>query len=152
MDEYITKATEIALSATCKRSKCGSVIVRDDIIIGIGFNSPSGNLEQQRRCTYEKSTLHRKVTDKTCCMHAEQRAIIHALKTNSDKIKGSKLYFMRLNKEDKPEHSGAPYCTICSKMALDVGIKEFVLMHKEGLRVYDTKEYNQLSLIYNQDN
>lgn len=44
--------------------------------------------------------------------------------------------------------AGKPYCTICSKMALDVGIAEFVLWHEEGITVYDTKEYNELSFQY----
>lgn len=147
---FFSKAAEVALSATCKRSKCGSIIVKDNVIIGTGFNSPVASLEEQRRCTFDKSALHRKITDKTCCMHAEQRAIMDALRTNSDKLVGARLYFIRLDEESKPVVSRQPYCTICSKMALDVGITEFVLLHADGLKIYDTKEYNLLSLKFNQ--
>lgn len=147
--EYIAKAAEIALNSTCERSRCGSLIVQNDEIIGSGFNSPPQNSEEQRRCSYPKDSYHPKVTDKTCCVHAEQRAIMDALRNNPDKIAGSRLYFIRLDKDGTYSktvvQSGKPYCTMCSKMSLDVGIKEFVLKHEEGICVYDAAEYNFLS-------
>lgn len=142
------KAAEIALHATCQRAKCGSVIVKSGEIIGAGSNSPAGNLESQRRCSSNKDSLHKKVTDKTCCVHAEQRAIMDALRKNPDKFEGSSLYFVRLDKNGKIEKAGRPYCTICSKMTLDAGIKEFILWHEEGIRAYSTEEYNLLSYDY----
>lgn len=143
--KYIDKAAEVARNATCERSKCGCVIVQSDEIIGRGFNSPPQDIEEQRRCSYSKDSYHEKVTDKTCCVHAEQRAIIDALRRNPDKLSGSRLYFIRLDDNGKISKAGNPYCTICSKMALDVGISEFVLWHDKGICVYNTKEYNALS-------
>lgn len=143
--EYITKASEIAQNATCRRSKCGCVIVQLDEIIGSGFNSPPQDDEGERRCSNVKDSYHKKVTDKTCCVHAEQRAIMNALRKNPDKLSGSRLYFIRLDDNGTPSRAGEPYCTICSKMALDVGITEFILRHDKGVCIYDTKEYNALS-------
>ena len=60
------------------------------------------------------------------------------------------LFFIRLDENDEPKHSGKPYCSICSKMALDAGIKKFVLWHKEGWTAYDTKEYNDLTFQYSE--
>jgi deoxycytidylate deaminase len=148
VQKYLDRAAEVALNATCQRSKCGSVIVSNDQIIGEGFNSPAAGLESQRRCTADKSQYHRKVTDKTCCVHAEQRAIMAALSTNPAKINGSILYFILLDESQKPSFAGQPYCTICSKMALDAGVKTFVLWHQQGIAFYDTAEYNQLSYQY----
>ncbi|MBI4143938.1 hypothetical protein HY486_01695 [Candidatus Woesearchaeota archaeon] len=146
--EYIGAAAQIALSSSCERSRCGSVIVQGGEIIGCGFNSPPQHKEKQRRCSDSKYSYHTKVTDKTCCVHAEQRAIIDALRKNPDKIAGSRLYFVRLDSSGKASRSGRPYCTICSKMALDVEIGEFVLWHEEGVCVYDTDEYNVFSFKY----
>ncbi len=143
-------AAKAALNSTCNRHKCGAVIIKDGAIIGKGFNSPPQNKEEQRRCTYSKESYNKKVTDKTCCMHAEQRAIMDALRNNPDKIVGSRLYFMRLDKDNNAARAGKPYCTICSKMSLDVGIKEFVLWHEEGVCVYDTDEYNTISFGYSE--
>ena len=109
---------------------------------------PAQNLESQRRCHCDKAQYHRKVTDKTCCIHAEQRAILDALKSASDQLPGSDLYFIRLDQEGKITKAGEPYCTICSKMALEVGVKNFHLWHAEGIVAYDTEEYNILSYQY----
>lgn len=146
--KYIAKASKVAQNATCERSKCGSIIVQSNEIIGSGFNSPPQAFEEQRRCSWSKGSYHKKVTDKTCCIHAEQRAIMDALRKNSDKLSGSRLYFIRLDDNGTPSRAGKPYCTICSKMALDVGIVEFVLWHDKGVCVYDTKKYNALSFQY----
>ncbi|MEI7718274.1 MAG: hypothetical protein WCI72_00270 [archaeon] len=143
--EFIQQTALVASNSTCDRSHCGSLIVSNEEITGVGFNSPPANLETQRRCSCNKDSYHKKVTDKTCCVHAEQRAIMDALKRNPDKISGSRLYFVRLGEGGKQKQSGNPYCTMCSKMALDVGIAEFVLWHKEGVCVYGTQEYNDLS-------
>ncbi|NOQ55934.1 MAG: hypothetical protein GQ477_03970 [Nanohaloarchaea archaeon] len=148
--EYLAKATEIARQATCARSKCGSIIVKDNEIIGSGFNSPPQELDSQYRCSNSKDTYHKKVTDKTCCIHAEQRAMMDALRNNPNKLPGARLYFIRLDENGEPSFAGKPYCTICSKMALDVGIKEFTLYHKEGICVYTTEEYNDLSYRYSE--
>ena len=145
---FVVIASEIAKSSTCLRDKCGSVIVNHREIIGEGSNSPPKDLESQRRCLKSKDTLDKKITDKTCCVHAEQRAIMNALRNNPYRIENSRLYFARLNSKDELSFAGKPYCTICSKMALDVGIKEFVLYHKDGIAVYDTEEYNLLSYEY----
>jgi deoxycytidylate deaminase len=148
-EEFMGKAVIIAKDALCLRSKCGSIIIKDNEIIGKGFNSPPYNLENQR-CLNEKSQYDNKITDKTCCVHAEQRAIMDALAKNSEKLKDSVLYFIRLDENGNKSFAGKPYCTICSKMALDVGIKEFVLWHEEGICSYNTKEYNDLSFGFKQ--
>ena len=146
--EYIAKAAEIALSSTCGRSRCGSIIVKESSIIGGGYNSPPKNLESQKRCSCAKDSYHKKVTDKTCCIHAEQRAIMDALQHHPDQIAGSRLYFIRLDEQGNKKRSGDPYCTICSKFSLDAGLSEFVLWREEGICVYDTMEYNELSFKY----
>ncbi|PIN96555.1 hypothetical protein COU39_00705 [Candidatus Micrarchaeota archaeon CG10_big_fil_rev_8_21_14_0_10_60_32] len=145
---YFAKAAEAASKSACERAKCGSVIVKEDRVIGSGCNGPPQNLEEQRRCSNSKDAYHKKVTDKTCCVHAEQRAIMAALRENPGKIAGSTLYFVRLNNDGTQAPAGRPYCTICSKMALDAGIAEFVLWHEKGMAAYETGEYNALSFQY----
>jgi deoxycytidylate deaminase len=100
--EYISQAAAIALQATCQRDCCGSLIVKNNEVIGRGFNSPPANQENQRRCSCSKDSYHKKVKDTTCCIHAEQRAIMDALKNNPDKISGARLYFVRLDAEGMP--------------------------------------------------
>ena len=151
VQHWIDGAVEVARKATCLRSKCGSVIVNGGVIIGEGYNSPAHEDELQRRCNIAKDSYHRKVTDKTCCVHAEQRAIMDALQKNPAKLIGATLYFIRLDEQNNATVAGQPYCTICSKMALDAGIAEFVLWHKRGICVYTTEEYNTLSYQYTEE-
>jgi len=144
-----TELIAIAKNATCARSKCGSIVVATNgEVIGRGYNSPPGEHEGQRRCGNEKSEYNIKVTDKTCCVHAEQRALFDALRNGTGKIAGSTLFFLRCTAENEPMHAGSPYCTICSKMALDLGVAYFALWHEGGWAYYDTKTYNTLSYEY----
>ena len=140
---FLKEARRIALKSSCLRSKCGSVIVKDGEIIGSGYNSPP--LDKKLDCCLKDELPQNFVSDRTCCVHAEQRAIMDALKNNASKIAGSRLYFIRLDEKGEMAVSGEPYCTICSKMALDAGIVEFVLLRKEGICVYETEEYNRKS-------
>ena len=74
---------------------------------------------------------------------------MYALRNYTNEIIGSRLYFIRLDPTGNKIKAGEPYCTICSKMALDVGIAEFALWHKGGICVYNTEEYNLLSFKQN---
>jgi dCMP deaminase len=38
--EFFNIAAEVASKATCNRDKCGAIIVKENEIIGRGFNSP----------------------------------------------------------------------------------------------------------------
>jgi deoxycytidylate deaminase len=147
--DFLNQAAEVATQATCNQVCYGAVIVKDGQIIGHGFNSPPGNLESQRRCQFDKTAYHLKVADKTCCVHAEERAVMAALKNFPDKIGGSQIYVARIDKEGNQIACGKPYCTICSKMVLDAGISEFIMWQETGVCLYSTEEYNDLSFGYN---
>lgn len=143
-NKYIEEAKLTAQSSTCQSAECGAVIVKGNEIIGRGFNSPPGNNEAKRRCGIDKSEYDQGVTDKTCCVHAEQRAIMDALAHHPDQLKGAKLYFVRFYPDGRQRLLGGDiqlYCTICAKMMFDVGIVEFVLCHQKGICAYSDDEY-----------
>lgn len=143
---YFHEAIAEARKATCGRRFCGGVVVSvEGEVIGRGWNGPPAGDESQRRCG-RKSELHPDFkSDKTCCPHAEWRAIFNALRSAPGKVIGSTLYFAACDENGEHIFAGEPYCTICSKMALDVGIVGFGLWHEEGIHVYDTSDYNNLS-------
>ncbi len=146
-EEWMETAAQVAKSAMCLKAKCGTVIVKDGVVIGEGYNAPPLDKEEHRMCGKDRNFGEPKY-DKTCCMHAEWRAMIDALRRNSEKLAGSKLYFTRVNERGEIKRSGKPLCTVCSRMALDLGIEKFVLWHETGIREYPTDEYNQLSYEY----
>jgi len=127
--QYLEQAQSIAQFSTCLRSKCGSVIVQDNQIIGRGFNSPPQNIPLEQ--CIKDNLPHDFKSDKTCCLHAEQRAIIDAIINHPAKLPGSRLYFIRIDENNNKLYADKPYCTICSKMTLDTNISEFVLWYQD---------------------
>jgi deoxycytidylate deaminase len=143
---YFQLCEQEARKSLCLRKKGGSIIVNDEgVILGTGFNGPPGNTRLER-CLKDGIPKNFK-SDRTCCMHAEQRAIIDALSKHSN-LSETTIYYLGLDLENRRLFAGRPYCTICSKLALDVGIKKFVLWHEEGIVAYDTREYNELSFAF----
>ena|SRR3989344_620374 len=143
-EEYFKIAGEEAKKALCLRDRCGSIIVSNGEIIGRGYNAPPKDDISQRRCEDEFKPSPKPKSDRTCCVHAEWRAILDAVRNIKD-ISGSTLYFTRVDDGGNILMSGKPYCTVCSRFALDTGIKYFGLWHEEGIRLYETLEYNKLS-------
>lgn len=147
-DAWIERVSQVASKALCLKARCGSIIVKDGEVIGEGYNAPPRDNLSVRRCDKEDHLLPKKNYDKTCCVHAEWRAVMDALRTNPEKIRGSVLYFTRVDENGAPVKSGRPFCTVCSRLVLDVGVAFFVLWHEEGVVAYPTDEYNNLSYTY----
>jgi deoxycytidylate deaminase len=147
---FFIEAQKVALEATCKRARCGSVIVSiNGAIIGKGYNAPPLGDESQRMCNAPLDKSIKQNNDKTCCVHAEWNAILDALKNHPREVAGSTLYFMRVNEEGEFTEAGDPYCTVCSRLALESGISTFGLWNGSP-EMTDTKTYNQKSYAYYQ--
>ena len=99
--------------------------------------------------TYPKVRTRKPKSDCTCCVHAEWRAIMNALAQHGD-ITGASLYFTRVDEQGAIVYSGEPYCTVCSRLALDAGIAHFCLWHEHGIMRYDTHDYNERSYAFHQ--
>lgn len=133
-----------AEKSLCLRDKCGAVVVLDGEIIGRGFSGPVNGDIANRKCELDLVASVKPKSDRTCCVHAEWRAIIDAIRQRGN-IKGSTLYFTRVDEAGRLIRSGKPYCTVCSRLALDNGIRFFALWHDSGIKLYETPEYNELS-------
>lgn len=142
--DYFEEAGKEADKALCLRDKCGAVVVLNNEVIGKGCNGPAKNDVSNRKCGLNLVNSTKPKSDRTCCVHAEWRAIVGAIKNKQD-ISGSTLYFTRVDSLGNILKSGKPYCTTCSRLALDNGIKYFALWHDSGIKLYDTNEYNELS-------
>lgn len=145
---WMMEAGKVAEKALCLKAKCGTVIVKDGKIIGEGYNAPPLDRESNRTCLNTYDFSGKPEFDRTCCMHAEWRAILDALRRNPKEIIGSKLYFTRVDSGGAIKKSGEPYCTVCSRFALDCGVSEFILWQEKGMASYPTGEYNKVSYSY----
>ena len=146
-EQYFQLAGETAARATCNRAHCGAVIVSDGMIIGRGYNAPPQGDESQRMCDVELDKTIKQNNDKTCCVHAEWNAILDALQHYPDKVKGSTLYFMRVDEAGEFTEAGQPYCTVCSRLAMQSGVAVFGLWNN-GPEMIDAAEYNLRSYAY----
>ena len=147
--KWFLEAEKVAQDGLCARAKCGAVIVsRDGQLIGRGYNAPPRDDLANAKCRAEFDRTKKSKYDITCCVHAEWRAIADALATHSDEIAGSSLYYVRLGDDGKLRHSGEPFCTVCSRLALDHGIAKFGLWHESGIVMYDAQDYNERSYSY----
>ncbi|HJQ08507.1 MAG TPA: deaminase [Candidatus Saccharimonadales bacterium] len=142
---FFEAAAAIAQNAMCQRAKCGAIIVKDGIIIGRGYNGPALDNEINRMCRNVYDLSLKPKYDKTCCIHAEWRAILDACKRNAGNIGGSVLYFMRVDDEGAFTDAGDPFCTTCSRLTLETGVGYFALWNAGGADVYEAEEYNRLS-------
>jgi len=150
---YLEAANEEAALATCFRAQCGSVIVSaEGEVIGRGHNSPPLDDETNRICLPGEQEQDWDFTfkpkyDRTCCVHAEQNACLDAAKRNPDKIAGSTLWYMKRGKHGEFTGGGEPFCTACSRIAMQTGVGKFVLWHAaDGVaKVWDLPEYNRAS-------
>ncbi len=145
--DYFNLAAVEARKSLCSRGHCGAVVVKNNEVIGCGFNSPPQNNSAHRMCHLNQRVSRKPKSDRTCCLHAEWRALIDAVRTNGD-ITGASLYFVRVDKAGEIVPSGEPYCTVCSRLALDLGLRYFGLLHTHGPTLYETADYNRRSYSY----
>lgn len=149
MDKWFQEARTVAQKALCRRAQCGAVIVANNEVIGSGYNAPPRDDMANAKCDEEDYDRSKKPKyDLTCCVHAEWRAIMDALGHHPKELQGSTLYYVRTDESGNIRPSGKPFCTVCSRLALDVGITKFGLMHEGGAVYYGTQEYNNLSYSY----
>ena len=116
-DSYFMKiAEDVATRSTCIRRQVGAVIVKDKRILTTGYNGvPSGISHcNEQNCLRTKLNIPSGERAELCRgLHAEQNAIIQAAYYGIS-VKDAKIYVTH-----KP-------CSICTKMLINSGIKDFI--------------------------
>lgn len=135
-------AGRVAEGATCLQARCGSVLVdAGGRVIGSGFNAPPLGLESQRKCGLPVDVGVKPKSDKTCCVHAEWNAVLDGLRFDADAVRGSTLFFMRVDEFGGFTEAGDPYCSVCSRLTLEAGVSMFGLWNG-GPELWDAESYN----------
>lgn len=143
--EWLEAAAVAARASCCLRKKCGAVLVgADGEVFGLAENRlPEGAVVHCNPYAWGEGFK----SDRSCCVHAEQRVLMCALAEGRE-VRGSTLVYASLGEDGVRRVSGKPYCTICSKMALECGVGHWVLEHADGVTRYGAAEYNRVSFGY----
>lgn len=122
---YIDVAKRISDDSTCLKARCGSVLVKDGIIISTGCNGASRKEESCKdcgACAREGYKVDR--TNYVGCkaIHAEINCLSNLLITGCNSVVGTEIYayYKRMN-NDKVEHVGP--CEGCMKFLKNVGVQ-----------------------------
>lgn len=81
-----------------------------------------------------------------CRTHAEQRAITLAREGDGwRKLPGSKLIYVRLEADDSVRLEDPHFCARCSRLALSLGVQEWIFALSDGLVGYSAADYDQIA-------
>lgn len=118
--EYFMKIAHIvAERSTCLRRKVGAVAVKDRRILATGYNGAPSGLAHclDIGCLREKLKVPSGERHELCrALHAEQNVIVQAARHGIN-IEGSTIYCTT-----QP-------CLICTKMLINVGVREIYFQH-----------------------
>jgi len=142
--KHILAAAEEAKKSTCKKSQRGAVIVKNGEIIGRGFNKVT--IEEFCDPCIREDIKDNSRVELCPASHAEQVAIIDALRRGKN-LEGSRIFHIKV-KDGRIMPSEDVSCTVCSRLVLEAGIGEFVLLDKNGLALYSAEEFNRKSFEY----
>lgn len=118
-ERFMAMAEMVGSWTNCIRAdrKVGAVIVKDNSILGIGFNGAPAGLKscaERGECIRQKMKIQSGTHQEICyAVCAEQNAISQAIRNNRD-LSGATIYI-----------SHTP-CAICARWIINVGIKRVV--------------------------
>ena len=140
---YLDIAESTLERSTCIRRCFGAVLVKNDEIVGTGYNgAPRGrkNCDELGMCLREKMQVPRGERYELCrSVHAEQNAIISVERS---KMIGSTLYLCGKNAQDGSYVQNSSPCTLCKRMIINAGIKDiYVRDDKENYRHIMVEEF-----------
>lgn len=135
---YLKLAEDLSKQSKCLMGNFGCVIVRDDMIIGCGFNGPARGIRHCNPCRRAGSAPGK---DYHLCIaaHAEVNAIIQA--GGRERCMDSTLYINSWNrKPDKIKYPSLAYnsalgnfpCDQCFKYIVNAGVKIVVNEGEKG--------------------
>ena len=112
---FINKAMSISEKSTCKRRHVGCIIVTNEDIVGSGTNNSVGNIACKNCYRMENNIPSGKSLDKCYAIHAEQNAIMDALKSNK-KINNCTVYVTTFP------------CSTCMKLLASIGCSKIIYL------------------------
>ena len=139
-EQMLERAAELARD-THARTRHAAVLVKDGSMLGWGTNGVPFPGEDHCYCKVGDFGNHDQ-----CRTHAEQRAITLARQGDGWRLlPGAKLIYVRLEADDSVRLDEPHFCARCSRLALSLGVAEWIFSLSDGLVGYTAADYDQLA-------
>jgi deoxycytidylate deaminase len=139
-EQMVERAAELARDSHA-RTRHAAVLVCDGSMLAWGTNGVPFPGEDHCHCKYAEFGNHDQ-----CRTHAEQRAI--GLAREGDgwrRLSGATLIYVRLGADDTVRLEEPHVCPRCSRLALSLGISEWVFALSDGLVAYSAADYDLIA-------
>jgi hypothetical protein len=139
-EQMVQRAAELARDSRA-RTRHAAVLVRDASMLGWGTNGVPFPGEDHCYCKFGEFGDHDR-----CRTHAEQRAINLAREGDGwQLLQGSKLIYVRLEADDSVRLEEPHFCARYSRLALSLGVAEWIFALSEGLVGYSAADYDRVA-------
>lgn len=139
-EEMVERAAGLAKDSRAK-TRHAAVLVKDGSMMAWGTNGVPYPGEDHCYCKVAEFGVH-----DNCRTHAEQRAIGLARDGNGWKtLQGAKLIYVRLEANDSVRLEDPHFCARCSRLALSLGVAEWVFALSDGLVSYSAADYDTIA-------
>lgn len=136
----VERAAELARDSRA-RTRHAAVLVKDDSLIGWGTNGVPFPGEDHCYCKAGQFGEH-----DHCRTHAEQRAIALARQGDGWRdLAGSTLVYARLRADDSLRTDEPHFCARCARLALSMGVAQWVFTSADGLVGYSAAAYDSIA-------
>lgn len=139
-EQMMERAAELAKDSHA-RTRHAAVLVVDGSLLAWGVNGVPWPGEDHCYCKFGEFGHH-----DNCRTHAEQRAI--SLGREGDgwqMLQGSQLLYVRLEADDSVRLNEPHFCARCSRLALSLGVTEWIFALSDGLAGYSSVEYDRIA-------
>jgi len=139
-EQMVERAAELARDSHA-RTRHAAVLMRDGSLLAWGTNGVPFPGEDHCYCKFGELGHHDQ-----CRTHAEQRAITLAREGDGWRmLPESKLIYVRLEADDSVRLEEPHFCARCSRLALSLGIAEWIFALSEGLVGYSSFDYDRVA-------
>lgn len=139
-EQMVERAAELAKDSHA-RTRHAAVLVKDGSLLAWGINGVPFPGEDHCYCNFGEFGNH-----DSCRTHAEQRAITLAREGDGWRmLQGSKLIYVRLEADDSVRLEVPHFCARCSRLALSLGVAEWIFALSDGLVGYSSVDYDKLA-------
>ena len=139
-EQMVERAAGLARDSHA-RTRHAALLMKNDSMLGWGINGVPFPGEDHCYCKVADFADH-----DMCRTHAEQRAITLAREGDGWRLLlGAKLIYVRLEADGSVRLEKPHFCPRCSRLALSLGVAEWIFALSEGLVGYSAADYDAIS-------